>query len=185
MRLLALSVTFAILAAAPHRLAAQQPSVDSVMLPVGSVVRVRAPVLGRAREVGTVRDWRADTLIFSPMTTLGRIPIAVSTMSSLERISSADRGRQLNVAVGVTLGGVLGGSMGTLVALGQRYPSRSDTPLRPLRAGPILIGAGVGALLGGFTASRIGPRRWTRVPLPPLPRAFAPRRGQSPRVSAG
>ena len=154
-----------ILGAAPSLVHAQ-----AAEIPVGSVVRVTAPTLGRGRITGTVQAWRGDTLVIAPVASLGRVDIPPGALRSLERAVGESRRRHVATGVGATIGGVLGASVGALVMIVQSTSSQTETSRRPMRATPVVAGALVGGALGGTVGWQVRPRVWETVRLPSRPR---------------
>lgn len=173
-RLFASAIVVAVVAAlAPvSNLGAQtRPQVQSIGVPPGTRVRVRAPNLV-APLVANFLHLSADTAVFiEDAAGRGIWSIQVSEIARLERSDGEKRMNAPYVAKGGLIGAGIGAAGGLLFAATLK-PSDDAKKYNRLTTG--LVGAGAGAVVGALLGARVVKERWTEVPLRRI--SVAPRR---------
>lgn len=160
LKVLALMVS---LACVVPQLGAQTGPSGAVPVVPGSRVRVKTPNLV-APLIANFLEQRADTLVFiEDGTGRGVWALPLSQIQRLERTAGEAGQNRKPLATGVVVGAGVGLVGGVLFA---RYFSPSDSTREYNSVLTGLLGAGVGAGLGGFVGSRIKRERWINIPLP-------------------
>ena len=122
----------------------------------GSRVRISAPVLGDGKQVGTVVEVRADTLLFAADHQSTRALVPTASLTGLEvsqgMRSHIGKGAGLGFLAGAVAGGVVG-----YVSLHDPHSSDGDWgPVGAVVGGALggVVGLGMGALIGSRSTER-------------------------------
>jgi hypothetical protein len=152
-----------LLMATPGLLRAEGSSEPDPLHLAGARVRLSAPELGAGKQVGTVVEVHADTLLFAADRRSTRVLVPTASLTGLDVSmgvrSHVGKGAGLGFLAGAVAGGVAG-----YVSLHDPHSSDGDW-------GP--VGAAVGAALGGVVGLGIGAlvgsrstERWNSQRLP-------------------
>ena len=144
--------------AVPHAGLAAEP--DPLGL-AGLRVRLQAPELGAWKQVGTVVEVRADTLLFTAdhQSTPALVPTA--SLTGLE----VSRGGRSHALAGAGYGFLAGVLVGALIGAGSSHGFGAGYGSAYYIASGALIGAGVGIFAGAILGSS-RTERWERLRLP-------------------
>jgi hypothetical protein len=157
-----LALVLSVACVAPQ-LGAQTRTSGTVPVVPGSRVRVKSENLV-APLVANFLEQRADTLVFiEDGLGKGVWSFAISQIERLEITAGESGQNRKPMVVGAAIGAGAG-LVGGIVFAKVLQPSDSTREYNAVLTG--LVGAGLGAGIGGYMGSRVKVERWVNIPLP-------------------